>query len=838
MSLTTEDQRSVLIVEDEQIVAIDLQEHLEGMGYRVVAVAVTGEEAIVLARDCRPQIVVMDISLKGKLDGVDAAAHIGKTLRIPVVFLTSFSDSATVARAVSSAPYGYLTKPFQPRELRATLEVALVKAKLERQLRESEQWFSLTLRCVGDAVIATDDAGVVTFLNPEAERITGWSLNDARGSPIEDIVCLESGVSGAALPSPARKALAEVRTTDLEHGARLRGRAGSRIPVDDSAAPIRAEDGTVLGAVIVMRDVTERQRRESLLRRSEEQFRSVFEFASIGMALVALDGYYLKVNDAFCAIVGHSAGDLLEMRFSDTALTEPADVEVEKAHLYALMAGVIPATQYEKRYRGPSGGADRAVLVSASLLREGDEPMCFAFQVYDLTERKHLESELRSLAYFDPLTGLPNRAHLRGELERLVADARRHRERLAVLFMDLDRFKSVNDTLGHEAGDELLKTVGERVRAVLRETDCVARLGGDEFVVALSGIGDPSYVATVTEKIRRAVEQPTVVGARELVVTPSIGVSFYPDDGTTVSDLLRNADSALYAAKTEGRNRVSFYRPELGRLAEARLGMENDLRRAIETGGLFLEYQPIVRLQDGEIVAAEALVRWTRNGELVPPSAFVALAEDTGLIIPLGEWVLKKACAAAQKWPSQVGINVNCSPKQFHDDHLNRAVDAALSDSGLPPHRLTLELTESAMLETTAEQQIRVGRLRALGVEVSIDDYGTGYSSLAYIKSYSPYSLKIDRFFINELGADTSSAAIVSATLAMARDLGIAIVAEGIETDDQLSWLLTKNCEFGQGFLLSRPVREDVFLQLLQGGGKLVNANYELKSMDRGVHDL
>ena len=307
MSDVADDQRTVLLVEDEQIVAIDLQENLEGMGYRVLGVASSGEEAIAMAQNYKPLIVLMDISLRGEMDGVDAAAHISHRLHIPVVFLTSFSDAATVARAATTAPYGYLTKPFQSRELRATLEVAIVKAKLERQLRDSERWFSLTLRCVGDAVIATDESGSVTFLNPEAERITGWTNENAKGCPVEEIVRLESGVSGTTLISPARRAIAEMRTTDLEHGARLRGRAGLHTPVDDSAAPIRADDGSVLGAVIVMRDVTERQRRESLLRRSEEQFRSVFESASIGMALVALDGYYLKVNDAFCAIVGRPA---------------------------------------------------------------------------------------------------------------------------------------------------------------------------------------------------------------------------------------------------------------------------------------------------------------------------------------------------------------------------------------------------------------------------------------------------------------------------------------------------------------------------------------------------
>lgn len=811
-------RRTVLIVEDEQIVALDLQDQLEEMSYQVVGIAATAEDAIALARTRQPDIVLMDIQLKGTLDGVDAATHISLGMKIPVLYITSFSDPATVERATATAPYGYLTKPFESKQLQVMLEVALVKATLERQLRDSERWFSATLRCVGDAVIATNADSKITFLNSEAERLTGWLLEEVRDRDVDDVVRLSSSLRRGRVRLPSHQAMAELRPVDLEHGAELMSRDGRLVPVDDTAAPIRTDDGSLLGAVIVMRDVTDRQQRELAIRRSEEQFRGIFEHSSVGMAMVTLDGRYLRVNQAFCSIVDRSEAVLLSDETSDRALTDPEDREFEKRHLYSLLSGASPATQYEKRYLAGSSSVAKCVLMSVAILRERGEPICYAYQVFDLTERKKLERELRQLAYFDPLTGLPNRSHLGAELEHLLADARRHERKVATLFLDLDRFKSINDTLGHEAGDTLLVTVGKRLRSVLRETDLVSRIGGDEFVIAITDIEDPSTTSAAIEKVRLAVSEPVSIGEQDYVVTPSIGVAFYPDDGSSVSDLLRCADSALYAAKGEGRNRVSYYRPELGRLAEARLDMEAGLRRATVDGTLFVEYQPIVDLSSGRIVAAEALVRWRRNGRRVEPDKFIAFAEETGLIVGIGEWVLREACSAAARWPAELGVHVNVSARQFQDRSLPTTVERVLRETGLPAKRLTLELTEDTMLDPSALQQDQVQSLRDVGVGFSIDDYGTGYSSLSYIKRYAPHSLKVDRYFVDELGSDASSGAIVSATLAMAHDLGILVVAEGIETQSQLDWLRKKNCDYGQGYLLGRPGAEDVLLQLVSRG--------------------
>jgi diguanylate cyclase (GGDEF)-like protein len=462
--------------------------------------------------------------------------------------------------------------------------------------------------------------------------------------------------------------------------------------------------------------------------------------------------------------------------------------------------------QFEKRYRGYDGAPARWVLANVSLLKDAGQPVCHVYQIHDLTDRKQMEHELQRMAYFDPLTGLANRSRLSQDLDRLLADARRRRHRLAVLFLDLDRFKSINDTLGHDAGDVLLRAVADRLRQVLRDSDCIARLGGDEFVVVLPDIEDTAAVVAVTEKIRLRVGGPVSVGGKNLVVTPSIGVSIYPEDGQDSPALLRCADSALYAAKGQGRNRVHFFHTELGRAANARLDLETGLRDAIAMRELRIVLQPIVRLGDGQAVGAEALVRWHRGTQVVPPMDFIPIAEEIGLIVPIGAWVLQEACAAAARWPRPGILHVNVSPSQFREDSLADDIDRILRDTGLAPSSLCLEITESTMLQTTEGQLERLARLRATGVSLSVDDYGTGYSSLAYLKRYAPRSLKIDRYFVQDLEQDASSRAIVSATIAMAHDLGIEVVAEGVETEGQRRILIAEHCDFGQGYMFGKPV--------------------------------
>lgn len=383
----------ILIVEDEAVVALDLKTQLEEQGYAIVGVAESGERALALARVSPPDLTLMDVRLKGKMDGIEAASVMARELKAPVIFLTSFSDSQTVQRAAETGPYGYLTKPFEFKELRAAIEVALYKSRMERRLRESERWFTSTLRCVQDGVLITDIAGRVRFMNPTAESLTGWSLNEATGHPIGDLLRF----SGEAdLRSSAERALDEDRVIGVTHARRLCARDGHEVPVDESAAPIDDDTGQRLGAAVVLRDVTERLRHEDRLRASEQRFRSAFDHAPLGMALVSLDGGFIQVNDALCRLLNGDAARFKGCLQRD--VTHPEDNEREQARLKELLAGNVGMVQYEKRYL--PRGAERPVstLVSVSLLHEGDDPVCYLYQVHDLTAQIKAAEHLAELA--------------------------------------------------------------------------------------------------------------------------------------------------------------------------------------------------------------------------------------------------------------------------------------------------------------------------------------------------------------------------------------------------------------------------------------------------------
>ena len=807
---------TLLIVEDEAIVAMDLREQLLGLGYQVCGIASNADKAIALARQHRPDLVLMDIVIKGDRDGVETAEVIGRSLHIPVVFLTAYSDANTVERAAKTAPYGYLTKPFQTKELRAAIEVALYKAAIERRLRDSERWFSATLRCVVDAVIATDPDETIRFMNPAAEALTGWKGEDAAGRAINEVFVLHAPNTASSINSIAYRAMRENIVTGIDYGAEVEARDGTRHPVDHSVAPIRDGDDRVMGAVIVFRDVSVRLKVEESLRNSEERFRNAFDFAPVGMALVALDGKFLQVNDALCVLLGIPEIELIG--FSQWALTHAADVQIEQEHLTLLVTGTTPATQFEKRYHRQNE-PPRWTLVSISLLRDNDEPRCYLYQVHDLTQRKETEFQLARLAHYDPLTGLANRIRLRDESERMLNNARRRSEGLAVLFLDLDHFKYINDSLGHDAGDELLTTVASRLKLGVRETDLVARLGGDEFVVLLGEITQPSDIPTITQKILSTLSESWQFNAQTLSISTSIGISIFPEDGTDIPTLFRHADSALYDAKAEGRNKAQFYRAELGTRVDARLKLESELRQAIRDSAFTLFFQPIVDLHDGRPIGAEALVRWPqRDGSMIAPDDFIPLAEETGLIVELGEWIMHAACAEAVKW-QQAGfhlpVSINVSPRQFKAGTLIDVMHRALAATGLAPSLLCIEITEQLALTNTKSNIEILKAIKAIGATISLDDFGVGYSSLSYIKQFGPHSLKIDRSLITEVTTNVDDAVIVRAVVAMSKQLRIRVVAEGVETSEAQLFLRDIGCEDAQGYFFSRPCDAATFMAWL-----------------------
>ena len=437
-------------------------------------------------------------------------------------------------------------------------------------------------------------------------------------------------------------------------------------------------------------------------------------------------------------------------------------------------------------------------------------------------ERKRVEDKLAEaaerlaqLAQYDDLTGLPNRSLFRERLDRALARSRRNNSMIALMFLDLDRFKAVNDTLGHDVGDHLLKAVAKRLRRCLREVDTVARWGGDEFTVILEDIPEIRGVSIVAQKLIDALAPPFELREHELFATTSIGIAVYPSCGEDAEILTKNADTAMYRAKAQGRNNYQFYIDEMNAHANERLHMENKLRRALEREEFLLHYQPIIELGSDTVIGAEALLRWQNADELISPADFIPLLEETGLIVPVGEWVLNAACTQNQAWRKsglpRLRMSVNLSARQFQGHNLARTVRRTVEETGLDPQMLVLEITEGIIMEDSQYSSDALAEAGAMGIEIAMDDFGTGYSSLSYLKRFPIDVLKIDRSFIRDITDDPDDATIVKAIIAMARSLRIKVVAEGVETQNQLDFLGDHGCHAVQGFLLGRPMPAEVF---------------------------
>ena len=576
------------------------------------------------------------------------------------------------------------------------------------------------------------------------------------------------------------------------------------------------EDRATLGSFM---DITERKRMEKALRQSEEKYRTILESIQEGYFEVDLTGNFTFCNDSMSRLTGHSKEELLGMNHKQFT-NEETSKEVFQAFNNVYNTGE-PAKGFDWQIIRKNG-VEGYIEASVTLQKDSSgKPTGFKGMIRDITERKRIEQQINYMATHDALTGLPNRLMFSQLLNHAIRSAQRHGKQLAVLFIDLDRFKTINDSLGHEAGDRLLKEMARRFKRSLRAVDVVGRLGGDEFIILTEEVDELSQIANVAHKILTTTIQPMVLLGEECRVTASIGISIYPGDGTDEQTLIKNADIAMYFAKEEGKNNYQFYSKDIQSQSNKRFSIETNLRRALERNELSLEYQAKVDFKTGMITGVEALLRWQSPSlGLVTPTQFIPVAEETGLIVPIGRWVMRTACAQNVAWQSQglppVCMAVNLSLRQLMDDNLLEDIKAALVDSGMAPNLWELEITESMVMHDPARLIAVLTNIKKMGVRLAIDDFGTGYSSLAQIKHFPIDTLKVDRSFIRNLSQDSDNQAITQAIIAMGKTLNLTVVAEGVETQAQEDFLRDHICDEMQGFHFSKPIAPDKFADLLR----------------------
>ena len=584
------------------------------------------------------------------------------------------------------------------------------------------------------------------------------------------------------------------------------------------------------------------RRLRSPLTRSDAAHQAIFEQWPTGaLVLNTATLQIVAANAAALRSLGYTLKEVRELRFGELFSAEGVDPR-------ALVGKLLDATSrlpVEMRQRCKDG-SQRNVEANCYPLTLGEQQL-LGMAVHDVTVRRKVETQLLErhqqldhLAHHDQLTGLPNRLYLAAHLPGDIEEAKKAGSMLAVLFLDLDRFKHINDSRGHETGDKLLKTVAQRVRSTVRTQDVVVRMGGDEFVVILKGVKETGQVSETAERINQALSAPMVVDGRTLVTTVSIGVALYPHDGLDMGELLRHSDTAMYQAKDRGRNNFQVFSPVMDRRLKERIAIETSLRTALQSQQLDVHYQPIVNIESNCVVALEALLRWKHPSHgYVRPERFMGIAEETGLMVPIGDFVLQRAVEDAVRWRQAGGtlvpIAVNVSAVQLQRSNLAESISRLTRQHGLEPSLLQVELTEGAVFERRDARnpdasQDAVASLRELGVRIAIDDFGVGYSSLSYLKRWRVDALKIDRSFVRDLVTDLSDLAIVSAIIAMARHLHIEVVAEGIEGWQQLEKLRQLGCGFAQGFLIARPAPAQDCAQYLSG--KPVDLTQTLRTLE------
>jgi diguanylate cyclase (GGDEF)-like protein/PAS domain S-box-containing protein len=679
----------IFIAEDDSAISINIATSLENLGYIVIGKADRIEITIKEVEELRPDLVLMETRLKGQIGGIEAAKYIHSHFDIPVILISAHSDTVTLQTAMQADAYGFMVKPFEERELKSNIALALYKHSMTRKLRESEERYALAVRAANDGI---------------------WDWN--------------------------------LKTNEIYFSIRWKEMLGYR----------ENEIGT-------------------------------------------------DPNEWF-------------------NLIHPNYQKEVQANLVSHLKGATPHFKCEYKIQHSNGTYLWALSRGLVVRDANDSPYRMAGSQSDITARKMAEERLAHDAVHDALTGLPNRVLFLDRLQNRLERTKRNPNSLfAVMFIDLDRFKVVNDSLGHAFGDQLLVTVANRLKFCIRPDDTISRLSGDEFAILLDAVTDVADVHRVSDRIKGQLKTTTLLGAVERSPTASIGIAIFDHNYTSAEELLRDADSAMYYAKSMGGNQHQLFDHTMHTSAVELIQLEGELKRAVERNEWLVYYQPIISLVSGKPVGVEALVRWAHPGRgLLLPKEFIGVAEETGLILPIGEYVLRTACLQTKAWREAGAYNfwvsVNLSARQFQDPDLVEKVIQILSETSLPSDGLRLEITESIAIRDMEYTINLMNKFDALGIKTSLDDFGTGYSSLSYLKQFPLKILKIDQSFIQDI-TDKKNESLITAIIAMGRSLGLEIVAEGVEKDEQLTFLRSQSCDNVQGFLLSHPASADDLTKMI-----------------------
>ena len=689
------------------------------------------------------------------------------------------------------------------------------RKKMEETIHQSEERYRTILDEMEGAYFEVDLSGHFTFVNDANFHHVGYSREELIGANFQGQVAKED-------VETVYNAFNKIyRTGKSERGIfyKVMRKDGTTGFAETSGFPLRNQKGKIVGFRGVARDITQRKRVEEALRQSEERYRTIIEEMEEWYFETDLAGNITFFNNVLANVLGYSQKDLTGLNFRSLIRKEESEA-VYKLFNLVFKTGK-PTKNILHEYLRTDGTATSAEFSIFPKIDEEGKVCGFRGIGHDITERKRAEEKIHYLATHDALTGLPNRLMFSQLLNHAIQSAKRYKRQFAVFFIDLDRFKIINDTLGHEAGDQLLQEIAACLKQKLRAVDVVARLGGDEFVILIEEVNDSIQVATVAHNILTSIIKPINIVGQECRITASIGICMYPKDAEDEQSLMKNADIAMYLAKEEGKNNYQFYSEDIQTKSLERLSIETNLRFALDRNEFSLHYQAKLDFKTNAITGVEALLRW-QNPSLgsVTPTQLIPVAEETGLIISIGKWVMKTACAQNVAWQQQglpaVCMAVNLSLRQLTDDNLIDDIRTALDDSGMEPNLLELEITESMVMHNPARMISVLAKIKSMGVRLSIDDFGTGYSSLAQIKNFPIDTLKVDRSFIRNVPKDAEDKAITKAIIALGKTLSLTVVAEGVETEEQMNFLRDHSCDEMQGYYFSKPIVPEQFADLLR----------------------